>query len=274
MGAIALDRENQDINQEPPEWEASLTEEEILEWEKQKAKSKKRRKFAAKIISSLLVFALLISTLGMWIDVFNLPAIRFVKVSNQLSKQPEVKEYKKSVVSLEWDGVRGTGFNVASDGLIVTNHHVVEKSNRVNVYFRNRDSYVGKVIATRPDLDLAIVDIKAKNLPVLPLAAEQDWEMWNSENILFIGNPLGFSQIANEGVVKSPIQLSGWDVPVLMIEAPIYKGNSGSPVINQEGQVIGVIFATLQNPEVDTKEIIGAAVPSVYIKQMLDEVNN
>jgi serine protease Do len=266
-----VDTENKDLQQEQADWVA-ISLEEAKAWELEKARSKRRKKFVVKLVSSLLAVAMLISGLGMWVDVFNLPAIRFIKVSNQLSKKPEVVEYKKSVVALEWDGAKGTGFNINSDGLIVTNAHVVENSNRVNVHFKNGDSFAGKVIAKRVDLDLALVDIDAKNMPVLPLASQQNWEAWSGERILFIGNPLGFSQIANEGTLLSPVMVNGWDVPVMMIEAPVYKGNSGSPVINKDGKVIGVIFATLQNPEVETKEIIGAAVPASYIQDILNEV--
>jgi serine protease Do len=271
LWGIKVDEENQDFNQDQADFEALYIEEEAKEWEKEKAIRKKRKKIAAKLVSSLLVFAMLISGLSMWIDVYNLPAIRFVKTSNQLSKNPEVKKYKKAVVTVEWDGVKGTGFNVSPDGLIVTNHHVVEKSNNVNVHFQNGDSFSGKVIATRPEWDLAIIDIEAKNLSILPIDTEKDWENEAGQKILFIGNPLAFTQIANQGTFKSPVLVKGWEIPVMMIEAPIYKGNSGSPVINQDGKVIGVIFATLQNPEIDTKEIIGAAVPSYYIGQILDE---
>ena len=58
----------------------------------------------------------------------------------------------------------------------------------------------------------------------------------------------------------------------MMIEAPIYKGNSGSPVLNKQGEVIGVIFATLQNPEIETKEIVGVAIPSHYIQDIIRKV--
>lgn len=269
-----MDKDNKFLDEEHSEmdWDAFFTGEDQLEWEKEKADRKKRRKIVVKLVSSLLVLAMLISGLAMWIDVFNLPALRFVEVSNRLSKQPEIKNYKKSVVTIEWDGVKGTGFNIEADGLIVTNEHVVEKTNRVNVHFKNGESYAGEVVVTNPDVDLAIVDIKAKNLPVLPLAPDEDWEKWEGEKIIFIGNPLSFTQIANEGRIIGKVLLKDWDVPVMMIEAPVYKGNSGSPVINQNGEVIGIIFATLEDPSIENKGIIGAAVPSYYIKKMLDEL--
>jgi S1-C subfamily serine protease len=271
-----VDKDNNGFNPEQVDdemdWEAFFTGEDAKEWEQAKAKKRKRKKFFFKTVSSLLVVALLLSGLQVWFHVFNIPAIRFVEVSNRLSKKPEVKEYKKSVVTVEWDGVKGTGFNIDSNGLIVTNQHVVENTNRVNVHFNSGGSFPGKVISKNPDLDLAIVDIETDNLPVLPLSFEKDWENQVGEKIIFVGNPLTFTQIANEGTIVGKVLLRDWDVPVMMIEAPIYKGNSGSPVINENGEVIGVIFATLQNPKIDTKEIVGAAIPSYYLKKILNKV--
>ena len=271
-----MNNENNDPKQTEDEfdWETLFNPEDKQEWEKEKLQKKKQKKFMVKIVSSLLVLALLISGLEVWINVFNIPAINFVKVSNRLSKEPDVKEYKKSVVTIEWDGTKGTGFTVTADGLIVTNEHVVDRTNRVNVHFKSGDSFVGKVLVKNADLDVAIVKIDAENLPFLPLAINQDWEKWVGEEIIFIGNPLAFTQIANQGKIIGKAHLTDWDVPVMMIEAPIYKGNSGSPILNQNGEVVGVIFATLQNPQIETKEIVGVAIPSYHVKEIIDRVQN
>jgi serine protease Do len=254
-------------------WEAFFTNEQSEEWELEKQQRRKRKRIIVKIISSLLVVALLISGLEVWFNVFNIPAIRFVEVSNRLSKQDEVQKYKQSVVMVEWDRVKGTGFIIAPDGLIVTNAHVVEHTDRVNIHTKTEGLFTGRVVVKRPELDLAIVKIDAIKLPALRLSFQEDLESWQGENIIFVGNPLSFTQIANEGTIIGSVVLKDWDIPVIMIEAPVYKGNSGSPVINQDGEVIAILFATVQNPTIETKETIGAAIPAYYLKQILLDLN-
>jgi len=267
-----MDKDNQhgDLKQgnEEMDWEAFFSDETDEAWERGKKRKNQRRKVALKIISSLLVVVMLISGLQIWFNLFNIPAIEFLQVSKRLSQNPEVREYKKSVVTIEWDGVKGTGFNINENGLIITNEHVVENTDRVNVYFHAGASYIGKVISKNPELDLAVIEIEAKNLPVLPLSFEENWEKSEGEKIIFIGNPLSFTQITNEGTIAGAVLLQDWDVPVMMIDAPVYRGNSGSPVLNQNGEVIGILFATISSPE--GKNRVGVAIPAFYLKDLLE----
>ncbi|PAE22435.1 serine protease [Bacillus sp. 7504-2] len=261
-------KESIEKQEEEIDWEEFFNEEVDEQWEKEKKQRKKRRSLIMKIIGSILAFSLLISTLQIWFNVVNIPAIRFLEVSQRLSKTAEVSEFKKSVVTIEWDGVKGTGFNIDADGLIVTNDHVVEHTDTVQIHFKEEGSYLGKVIARKPELDLALVEIDATNLPTLHVSGEQNWEDFIDDKITFIGNPLAFTQIANEGTIVDSIQLQDWDVPTMAIDAPIYKGNSGSPVINQEGEVIAIIFATISSDKLDKR--VGLAIPSYHLKEMLE----
>lgn len=106
---------------------------------------------------------------------------------------------------------------------------------------------------------MAILETDEENLPHLTLADQTSFEP--DEAISFIGNPLRFQGIANEGTIIDYTKLSDWDEKVVMIEAPVYRGNSGSPVINKDGEVIGVIFATLQHDEYGR---VGLFIPIDY----------
>lgn len=189
----------------------------------------------------------------------SIPAIKFLKKSATLSADPDIKEYKKSVVVIETEDGRGTGFSITSNGTIITNHHVVEGESSVTVAFSEQGLFKAEVVDIYPEIDLAILEVNEENLPYLELAPETIIEQ--DEPVNFIGNPLRFQGIANEGTIIDYVRLSDWEDEVVMIEAPVYRGNSGSPIINGDGQVIGVIFATLDHDEYGR---VGLFVPIDY----------
>ncbi|WP_079480772.1 S1C family serine protease [Halobacillus salinus] len=192
-------------------------------------------------------------------NTFSIPAIDFLVTSAKLSTNDEVSSYKKSVVVVEAGRSKGTGFSISSEGTIITNHHVIEGEKRIAVGFPDDGLYKAEVVEEYPEIDLAVLETDGEDLPHLPLAEQTNAEP--GQHIFFIGNPLRFTGIANQGNVIGYRQLTGWEGPVLMLDAPIYKGNSGSPVINEQGEVIGVVYATLND---ETEGRVGLAVPIDY----------
>lgn len=194
---------------------------------------------------------------------FSIPAIDFLITSARLSADSDVQDYKEAVVVLETDDSRGTGFSISEEGLIITNYHVVEGETEVRAAYPEEGLFQAEVVETYPEIDLAVLDAGGKNLPYLAMAEQTAFS--EGEHIYFIGNPLRFQGIANEGEVIGYRGLKDWNKEVLMLEAPVYRGNSGSPVINEGGEVIAVIFATLRD---DEHGRVGLAVPIDYFHEM------
>ncbi|MEK5038282.1 S1C family serine protease [Sporosarcina sp. FSL K6-3457] len=215
------------------------------------------------LIASMLTF----NTFAVIFEVYSIPAIEFVKTSARLSAQDDIAAYKKSVVVITTADSKGTGFAISSDGTLLTNNHVIEGNSKVTVSFPGKGLFTANVIDTYPSIDLAVLQIDGEDLPYLELADQATFT--DDEPVYFIGNPLKFTSIANEGTVIDYLQLSDWDEPVVMMKAPVYRGNSGSPVLNHDGQVIGVVFATLDH---ETYGKVGLFVPiDAYYQKQADE---
>ena len=234
-------------------------EERIFGVKHQKKKPKSVRLFAW-IMAVMLAF----STFTMIFEIFSIPAIEFLKVSARLSGQEDIQTYKQAVVEIQTTNGKGTGFAITEDGYIVTNHHVIEDALTITVIFPDETLYKGEVIETYPDVDLAVLKVEGADLPYLTLA--DSYTPTQNEAIYFIGNPLYFTGIANEGTVIDYTQLSDWDEQVLMLDAPVYRGNSGSPVINKDGQVIGIVFATTKD---QTHGHVGLFVPVDLLQERI-----
>ena len=268
-----------DIHKSVTEQE-ELTEEEFIELvlaEQQKAlaqeqeerlhgkKPRKSKPFVRWIVWSM-ALVLFFNTFALIFQIYSIPAIEFLKVSTKLSAQEDIQTYKKAVVEISTGSSKGTGFAISPDGLIVTNAHVVEHATTLSVVFPDEGLMEATLIESYPDVDLALLQVQADQLPYLPLADDPTFP--SKEHIHFIGNPLAFTGIANEGTLLESVQLDDWQVPVMMLKAPVYRGNSGSPVIDQQGEVIGIIFATMKYEPIGR---VGLFVPVQLLHQILEQ---
>jgi serine protease Do len=225
----------------------------LFEEEGERSTSKnKARSLLAKMVALGIALSLVISVLAVWVRVFNMPSFSFLPKSNELSKIENIQDYKKAVVTIEGNGTKGTGFNISDDGTIVTNHHVIEHMVPITVVFPSGDILQAELVEDYPELDIAILEIEGEGLPYLEI---QDGEKWGSgDSIYVIGNPLAYNQIVMEGdITKSGERL--------YLSAPIEKGNSGSPVIDGEGKVVGVVYAITVPGIGSGEEPEGLAVP-------------
>jgi len=133
----------------------------------------------------------------------------------------------------------GSGFIIRSDGLIMTNAHVVKGASEVTVRLTDRREYPAKVIGIDARSDIALIKIKANNLPTVKLGDSRSLKV--GEWVLAIGAPFGFDNSATAGIVSAKNRpLPGDVVPFIQTDVPINPGNSGGPLFNMRGEVVGV----------------------------------
>jgi len=236
----------------------------IEEWdevEHDEEEAPPRRRWIRNTVLTLVAVALIVNILAFWPQIYNSQTLPFLFKSKQLSSREDVQSYKKAVVLVSTDKGKGTGFHV-SDGYIVTNYHVIDNNGYILVKFPENDQgYAAKVASGDPDLDVALlkVDTVGRELPFIEIEQDRQWEP--GEHIFVIGNPLYFTQIASEGNILGMMPVQGRSTPVMALDAPVFKGNSGSPVINEDGKAIAVIFATAEISRDGKNVEAGLAVP-------------
>jgi S1-C subfamily serine protease len=171
----------------------------------------------------------------------------------------------------------GSGFVIDKDGHVVTNYHVVQGADTIDVSFSNQETVSAKVVGTDPSTDLALlhVDVDAKALTPLVLANSDEVQV--GDPVVAIGNPFGLERTVTAGIVSAlQRQVSApndYTIDhVIQTDAPINAGNSGGPLIDSQGRVIGV------NSQIETASGgggnvgIGFAVPSNTVKSVVAQL--
>ena len=135
---------------------------------------------------------------------------------------------------------QGSGFIVSADGLVLTNAHVVQGATDVTVKLTDRREFRAKVLGADPQTDVAVLKIDAKNLPVVRLGNTRDLQV--GEWVLAIGSPYGFENSVTAGVVSAKGRSLPDDsmVPFIQTDVAVNPGNSGGPLFNARGEVVGI----------------------------------
>ena len=134
----------------------------------------------------------------------------------------------------------GSGFVVSADGYILTNNHVVDKADEITVKFYNQKELKAKVIGVDKETDLAVIKVEAKNLNAIAMGDSDKSEV--GDWVLAVGSPFGLEQTVTQGIISAKGRIIGagpYD-DFLQTDAAINPGNSGGPLINMEGEVVGI----------------------------------
>lgn len=162
----------------------------------------------------------------------------------------------------------GTGFIIDKAGLIVTNNHVVENADKIKVVLKDKREFDAKVVGRDPQTDLALIKIDAgDDLPVVSLGSSSKLQV--GEWVAAIGSPFGLEQTVTAGIVsaKGRVIGSGPYDDFIQTDASINPGNSGGPLINMNGEVVGINTAIIAGGQG-----IGFAIPIDLANQIIEQL--
>ena len=164
----------------------------------------------------------------------------------------------------------GSGFIIAEDGVIVTNRHVIEGARSIKVKLADGKEYAAQLIGADSATDIALLRIKAAHLPALRLASSAGVAV--GDTVLAIGNPFGLGQTVTAGIVSARGRSLATDpyIDFLQTDAAINQGNSGGPLVAQDGTVIGVTTAIL-SPSGGSVGL-GFAIPGETVQSIISDL--
>ena len=182
-----------------------------------------------------------------------------------MTAQEVTARVSQSVVRIETDLVAGSGFIVDAAGLILTNNHVISGAEEITVYLKDGTAYAGTVEAVDMVRDLALVSVNASEL--FPLELGDLSEVGLAQQVIVLGYPLGGENITVTSGLVSAIEFdSGRNITWVQTDSAINPGNSGGPLLDLQGQAIGVVSAKMVGWGI---EGVGFAISANTVKTYL-----
>ena len=165
----------------------------------------------------------------------------------------------------------GSGVVVSPAGYILTNNHVVESADEIEVAFADGKKLLAKVVGSDPDTDLAVLHVEAKDLPAITFGSSDGLRV--GDIVLAIGNPLGIGQTVTSGIV-SALGRSGLGINTfenfIQTDAAINQGNSGGALVDARGNLVGINTAILS--QTGGSIGIGLAIPATMAKTVMEQI--
>lgn len=170
----------------------------------------------------------------------------------------------------------GSGVILSADGYIVTNNHVIEGADRLEVTLNDNSVYNAKVVGTDPATDVALLKIEAENLPVIPIGDSDKLRV--GEWVLAVGNPFGFTSTVTTGIVSAKARSVGHAgygrqmgvESYIQTDAAVNPGNSGGALVNCNGELVGINTAIYSQ----TGNYVGYsfAIPSAIVTKIVSDI--
>jgi serine protease DegQ len=165
----------------------------------------------------------------------------------------------------------GSGIVVSAEGYILTNHHVVDKADEIEVVFSDGRKRSAKVVGSDQDTDLAVLRVDAKDLPVITFGSSDTLRV--GDVVLAVGNPLGIGQTVTAGIVsglgRTNLGINTFE-DFIQTDAAINQGNSGGALLDARGNLVGINTAILS--QTGGSIGIGLAIPATMARLVMEQI--
>ena len=205
-------------------------------------------------------------------DMFEDPFFQFFFGPQQRRQQPRQQEApKQQQVGL------GSGVIISTDGLIVTNNHVIDGAERLEVTLNDNRNYTATIVGADPTTDLALIQIDAPDLHVIPMGDSENLHV--GEWVLAVGNPFGFTSTVTSGIVSAKARnissstqspSNGGIEAYIQTDAAVNRGNSGGALVNLKGELVGINTAIYS--QTGTYAGCSFAIPTSIVQKVVGDL--
>ena len=202
------------------------------------------------------------------------PGVVQITSTASVSDNPSLAPFDQSVPTQ----ALGSGFVIDKAGHIVTNYHVIEGADQIEVSFSNQDTLRATLVGSDPSTDIAVLRVEASSRGLTPLQLGDSSGVRVGDPVVAIGNPFGLARTATAGIVSAVQERTitapnGFPIDhVIQTDAPINSGNSGGPLLNGDAEVIGVNSQIAPATGSSGNVGIGFAVPSNTVKDVVAQL--